>query len=303
MVLTTVSSMAAWIGWLHCKPAVQKTGSQSRWILRWLEAIPSNRSNKNYLLVMPMKRGYAVTQATSLPKPAVFAAHLKLKEVFYGRQPSSTTNASDPRLDRVDDECHGAHRSRSFPLAHVLYPGDSGQYPAGYVGGNCPCPASMSCNRRLLCGDGETVPRNREFLLLRRAVVFESRKGLEVCPNFEVHRGLGIASLLLDLSRGDVRRDGRAVRVSGGYAVAELHERFASWPGVHGAGGRGDLFCGGLHRLPRRRRRDIGEHRDQRYPDQRPVDFLRHGAELSHESSSGKRCVELRFRFGRRLYL
>ena len=53
----------------------------------------------------------------------------------------------------------------------------------------------------------------------------------------EVHRRLGLASVLLDLSGRDGRRDGRPVRISGRHALAELHERFASRAGVHGAGG------------------------------------------------------------------
>ena len=85
----------------------------------------------------------------------------------------------------------------------------------------------------LLCGNGEAVSGHRQFLLFRRTVVSEPRKGLAVRAAFEVHRRLGLASLLLDLSRRDGRRHGNFLRLPRRDALAELHERLQPRPDVH----------------------------------------------------------------------
>ncbi len=49
----------------------------------------------------------------------------------------------------------------------------------------------------------------------------------------EVHRRLGLASVLLDLSGRDGGRHGHPLRLPGRNALAELHERLQSRPAVH----------------------------------------------------------------------
>ena len=139
----------------------------------------------------------------------------------------------DVRLDRVDDERHGAHRARRLSLAHLLHSGDHRSDRARDVDRHLRRPAALSGHRRLLRGNGEALSRHRQLLLLRRAVVPQPRQGVEVCAALEVHRRLGLAPLLLDLSRRDGRRHGHPLRLPGGHALAELHERLQSWPGVH----------------------------------------------------------------------
>ena len=58
-------------------------------------------------------------------------------------------------------------------------------------------------HRRLLRGDGQALSRHRQLLLLCRTVLPQSRQSMAVCPACQVHRRLGLASLLLDLSRRD----------------------------------------------------------------------------------------------------
>ena len=52
-------------------------------------------------------------------------------------------------------------------------------------------PAALPGDRGLLRGNGQALPRNGQFVLLRRTVVSESRNGVAVCAAFEVHRRLG----------------------------------------------------------------------------------------------------------------
>ncbi len=127
--------------------------------------------------------------------------------------------------------------------------GGHGQYRSVHVDRNCDRASALSGHRGLLCGTGEALSRHRQFLLLCRAVVSESRKGLEIRAAFEVHRRLGLASLLLDLSGRDGGRDGRALRLSGRHALAGLHERVQSRAHVHDAGRDRLLF----RRWPRSR--------------------------------------------------
>ena len=97
---------------------------------------------------------------------------------------------------------------------------------------------AVSGDGGLLRGNGQALSRHRQFLLLRGAVVPESRQGLEVCAPVEVHRRLGLASLLLDLSGRDGGRHGNFLRLRRWHAVAQLHERVEPGTRVHEAWSR-----------------------------------------------------------------
>ncbi len=114
-------------------------------------------------------------------------------------------------------------------------------------------------------------------------------------PAFEVHRRLGLASLLLDLPRSDGRGDRNFLRLHGRNAVAELHERFEPGPDVHDAGRHRVLLRRGLHRAPRCEWLDGGEHRHQRDSDFRVDRVLRDGHRLSHEPCAGQRGLPVGF--------
>ena len=118
----------------------------------------------------------------------------------------------------------------------------AGNYRPADVGWDRPRALTMPGYRRLLRGNGQALPRHRQFVLLRGTVLPQSRESLAICPALEVHRRLGLASLLLDLSRRDGRRHGRPLRISGRHAMAKLHERVPSRARVHGAGRDGHSF-------------------------------------------------------------
>ena len=102
---------------------------------------------------------------------------------------------------------------------------------------------ALSGDGSLLCRIGEALPWHRQFVLLCGAIVPESRQSLEVRAAFEVHRRLGLPPVLLDLSRSDGGGYRDFLRLSGGNAVAELHERLESRSDVHD-GGRGVFSFG-----------------------------------------------------------
>jgi len=135
---------------------------------------------------------------------------------------------TDARLNRPDHECDGAHRPRRLPLAHFLYPGDHGRHRALNVDRHRGGVAALPGNRRVLRGNGEALPRHGKLVLLRGTILSESRNRVALCPAFEIYCGLGLASLLLDLSRGDGRGHGHPVRLPGRNPLAELHERIAA---------------------------------------------------------------------------
>ncbi len=116
--------------------------------------------------------------------------------------------------------------------------------------------AAVFGHGRVLRGDGETLSGNGQLVLFRRAVFSQSQHGVALCAAFEVYRRLGVASLLLDLSRRDGRRHGYPVRIPGGDDLAECHERVQPRTDVHDGGCDRLLFRGGLHRLPWRERID-----------------------------------------------
>ena len=73
------------------------------------------------------------------------------------------------------------------------------------------CLATAVCYAEM----AKLYPGHRQFVLLRRAIVPEPRQGLALCAAGEVHRRLGLAPLLLDLSGSDGRRDRGLRRLPG----------------------------------------------------------------------------------------
>ena len=87
-------------------------------------------------------------------------------------------------------------------------------------------------HRGVLCGDGEAVSGPGQLVLLRRAVVPQPRQSVALCPALQVHRRLGIASLLLDLSGSH----GGVTGIFCGYVVGTL------WPNFMNASNPGPAF-------------------------------------------------------------
>src|SRR5260370_38110163 len=89
---------------------------------------------------------------------------------------------TDVRFDWVDNERHGAHCSRRVSLADVCRPGCYGRDRPGnvdwYPVRHFPVPGNCSLLRR----NGETVSRDRQFLLLCRAVIHQPSIRLALCP-------------------------------------------------------------------------------------------------------------------------
>src|SRR5438445_7208588 len=200
---------------------------------------------------------------------------------------------------RADDECHGAHRTRGLLVADVLDPGDHGGDCTRDVAGDLCRFTPLFGNGRCLCRAIEALSGSRQFLLFRGAVLPESRKALALCAAGEVYRGLGLASVLLDLPRGDGGGNGNFRGLRGRYALAELHERFQSGYFVHDD--FCDFVCAGclLYRPSRGYGLDGGERGHQRNSDQRAFDLFGDRDWLPAESSSGKRSLAVRFRLRR----
>ena len=116
----------------------------------------------------------------------------------------------------------------AFLWLTFLHPGHHRSHGAFDVDRDLHRLAALPGDGGLLCRNGQAVPRHGEFLLLRRTIVPEPRQGVALCAHFQVHRGLGLAPLLLDLSRGDGGHHGNLLRLPGGDPVAEFHERFQS---------------------------------------------------------------------------
>ena len=93
------------------------------------------------------------------------------------------------------------------------------------------------------------------------------------------------------------------MRLSGGDALAKLHERFSTRTGVHGAGCSCYRIRRGVYRLPGRERLDVGEHCHQRNSDLRADRVLGDGHRIPHEPSARKRGLSVRLQFGRRVHL
>src|ERR1700730_4784778 len=124
---------------------------------------------------------------------------------LHGGEYRRSQNDTNLRINRVDDERHGAHRTRGIPLVDVLHSGDNRSDRAGDVARDYRRVVAMSGDGGLLCRTGEIVSGNRKLVLFRGAVVPESRESLEVRAAVEVHRRLGLTSLLLDLSGSNGR--------------------------------------------------------------------------------------------------
>ena len=138
----------------------------------------------------------------------------------------------------------------------------------------------------LLCRNGKTVSRHGKFLLFRRAVLSEPRQGLALCPPLEIHRWLGIAPLLLDLSGRDGRGHRNLRRLRGRNPLSELHERFQSGTCFYDAGCHLVHLWRGLHRSSRSEWFHGSEHRHQCDSDFSIDRLLGNGHRVSHEPRS-----------------
>ena len=95
------------------------------------------------------------------------------------------------------------------------------------------CLATAVCLR----GNLQALSRHRVELLLRGAGAAFQGQSLQVRPRRQVHCRLGLAPLLLGLSRRDGGRHRRVRRLCSRLPLSQLHERLQSRAGLHGAGG------------------------------------------------------------------
>ena len=119
---------------------------------------------------------------------------------------------------------HPGHHRRCRPAIHR----------AGHVAGHLRRAAALPGHRRCLRRDLQALSRHRLQLLLRRAGHALQGQGLQVCPHRQVHRRLGLAPLLLGLSRRDGGGHRHLLRLCGRLPLSQLHERLQSRAGFHG---------------------------------------------------------------------
>ena len=161
------------------------------------------------------------------------------QENAHGRS-ESTSDAGHAGPYPADRKCNGAHRPRRLPLAHLLHPGHNGCcgsaiHRPGYVAGHLRLPAALPGYCRLLCRDLQALPRHWIQLLLRRTGHALQRRGLQIRPYRQVRRRMGLAPLLLGLSRRDGGRHRCLRRLRGRLPVSHLHERLQPRTALHGA--------------------------------------------------------------------
>jgi hypothetical protein len=94
-----------------------------------------------------------------------------------------------------NDECDGAHCSGRISLADLRRSSGLRRDHTCDVDWHRIRPLALPCHRRLLCGDGKVVSRDRQLLLSCGAGVSQPRQSLALCPAGQVYRRLGIASL------------------------------------------------------------------------------------------------------------
>src|ERR1700689_2008821 len=99
---------------------------------------------------------------------------------IHGGEYRRSQNDTNLRINWVDDERHGAHRSRCIPLAYVCTASDGGVHGTFDVDRNRFRTFVVFGDRGVLRGNGEAVSGYRQFLLFRGAIVPESRQGVEV---------------------------------------------------------------------------------------------------------------------------
>src|SRR5215831_5670292 len=110
-------------------------------------------------------------------------------------------------------------------MAYLLRTSNRGSHVSVDVDRDSVCSNLVFSDRDLLRGNGKTLSWYGKFLLFCGASLPESRQGLALCPPVEIHRGLGLALVLLDLSR----RHGRGYRnlrwLCCRNTLSKLHER------------------------------------------------------------------------------
>ena len=171
-------------------------------------------------------------------------------------------------------------------MAHLLHPGNDGRcgpavYRARDVGGHLCRAAALPGDSRGLRRDFEALSRHRVELLLRGAGHAVEGQGLQVCPHLEVRCGLGLAPLLLGLSRRDGGRHRRIRGLRGWVLLSKLHQRREPRAGLHGAGGCFVLVLRGVDCRQGRRRIDRRQHRHQRHSNISAAGVQRAGAGIS----------------------
>ena len=147
--------------------------------------------------------------------------------------------------------------------------------------------AALPGNRGRLRRDFQALSRHRLQLLLRGAGAALEGQGLQVCPHRQVHRRLGLAPLLLGLSRRDGGRHRHLRWLCRRLPLSQLHERSQPGPGLHGTGCGRLLILRRVDRVEGRRRFDRRQPGDQRRADLRADRLQRAGAWLSRQPSGG----------------
>src|SRR4029077_495491 len=146
------------------------------------------------------------------------------KEAILDGRKKHHGNESHLGPHRVNDERHGAHRTRGLLMADVRCPGRGGLDGTRHVDRHSLCYSALPGNGGVLRRTGQALSGHRQFVLLRRAVLSESRQALALRSAFEVHRRMGLSPVLLDLSGSDGGGYGDLLWLCGGNAVAERHE-------------------------------------------------------------------------------
>ena len=111
-------------------------------------------------------------------------------------------------------------------------------------------------DRAFVLGTGKALSGCGQLVSVRRAGVPEHDHGVQVRAHREVRDRMGVASLLLGISRRHGGHDGRHDRLYRRHARAGIDERGDSGAGFHGLDRDNLRVRGRLHRIPRRQRLD-----------------------------------------------
>src|SRR5579871_3628332 len=108
------------------------------------------------------------------PRPRKFQSAQR-RYVYGGKERLRASDASYPRLDRLNDERNGAHCSGRLPLVDLPGPSHHRRNRSVDVVWYSVRPGALSGDRGLLRGDVEAVSGDGQFLLFRGAVLSEPR--------------------------------------------------------------------------------------------------------------------------------
>ena len=197
-----------------------------------------------------------------------------------GRANRTTKNEAHVGSDRGDGQRNGVDRAGRLSLDYLRSPGwICVSIGPGDVGGDIFCGRAGLRHRDLILRVGQTLSGRGELLPVRGKGVPEHYARLPIRPHREIRHRMGLASLLLGLSRRDGRDHRHHDRIHRRQHRAQLYECGNSGAGVHGGNRDHFRIRHLMDRVSRGRRLDQRQSRDQ------------------HRCSGSRCCSSPRWRF------